>query len=43
VLLVAPLSGIFVSGGLAMLAAWGIAGTLHPRLGQERIKLSPAE
>lgn len=37
VLLVAPLSGAFAAGGAALLATWGLAGKLHPRLGRARI------
>ena len=37
VLLVAPLSGVFVAGGAALVATWGLAGKLHPRLGRARI------
>lgn len=37
VLLVAPLAGIFAAGGLAMVLAWRIAASLHPRLGRARI------
>lgn len=37
VLLVTPISGIFVVSGLASLIAWRIAGTLHPRLGAKRM------
>ncbi len=37
VLLVAPLSGVFVAGGAALLATWGLAGKLHPRIGLARI------
>lgn len=37
VLLVAPLSGVFVIGGGALLGTWGLARSLHPRLGQARI------
>jgi len=33
VLLAAPLSGIFAAAGVGLLAAWSIAGSLHPRLG----------
>jgi hypothetical protein len=36
VLWVAPLPGIFVMAGLGLLAAWGVAGRLHPRLGTLR-------
>ncbi len=42
VLLVAPLSGVFVAGGAALIATWGLAGKLHPRLGQARISAEPA-
>ncbi|MFY0621032.1 MAG: MFS transporter [Pelagimonas sp.] len=38
VLLVAPVSGIFGAAGIASLLAWNIAGRLHPRLGESRIK-----
>jgi len=38
VLLVTPLSSIFAATGIACLAAWGLAGRLHPRLGEKRIK-----
>ncbi|MBM1220009.1 MFS transporter [Ponticoccus sp. SC2-23] len=37
ILLVAPLSGVFVASGAALLGAWGLARTLHPRLGRARI------
>jgi MFS transporter, ACDE family, multidrug resistance protein len=36
VLFVAPLPGIFVAAGVGLLAAWAVAGTLHPRLGAAR-------
>lgn len=36
VLFVVPLQGVFAAAGLGMLVAWGIAGTLHPRLGVAR-------
>jgi len=39
VLLVAPITGVFVACGFGLWAAWGIAGTLHPRLGRGRMKL----
>jgi hypothetical protein len=35
-LLAAPVSGIFAACGIGMWVAWGIAGTLHPRLGRSR-------
>jgi hypothetical protein len=36
VLFVAPLPGIFVAAGIGLLAAWAVAGRLHPRLGLPR-------
>lgn len=36
VLWVAPLPGIFVAAGVGLLAAWMVAGGLHPRLGTLR-------
>jgi hypothetical protein len=36
VLLVAPLSGVFLASGLGFVAAYFIAGRLHPRLGVVR-------
>lgn len=36
VLLVAPLSGVFLASGLGFVAAYFIAGRLHPRLGAVR-------
>ncbi len=42
VLLIAPLSGVFVAGGAALLATWALAGKLHPRLGRERISVETA-
>lgn len=36
VLLVAPLPWLFAAMGCAMLGCWGLAGRLHPRLGQKR-------
>lgn len=33
VLLVAPISGVFAVTGLGLLASWGLAGRLNPRLG----------
>ena len=38
VLLVAPISGIFLASGIASLIAFAIAGRLHPRLGESRLK-----
>lgn len=43
VLLVAPVSGLFATGGLAMLSAWWLASTLHPRLGAARIGMERRE
>ena len=42
ILLAAPISGIFVGAGVACLIAWGIAGRLHPRLGELRLKPVPS-
>lgn len=42
VLLAAPLSGIFVAAGMALVGTWGLAGTLHPRLGRVRIAAGAA-
>ena len=33
VLLFAPVAGIFAAGGLGLVAAWAVAGRLHPQLG----------
>ena len=41
VLLVSPISGIFIAGGGALIGAWMLAGKLHPRLGQARFGLEP--
>ncbi len=38
VLLVAPLSGVFAAAGAGLIAAWAIAGSLHPRLGAKKIQ-----
>lgn len=40
VLLVAPIPGIFATAGLLMAGAWAVAGQLHPRLGQKRVRRS---
>ena len=42
VLLAAPLSGVFATGGAGLLAAWALAGKLNPRLGQARISAEGA-
>lgn len=41
ILLAAPISGIFAAAGAASLLAWGVAGRLHPRLGESRLKPVP--
>ena len=41
VLLVSPISGVFCAAGAGLLAAWTIAGSLHPRLGRKRIEAPP--
>ena len=37
VLLISPISGIFLAAGASLLAAWTLAGKLHPRLGMGRV------
>lgn len=40
----APVAGVFACFGLALLAAWGLAGQLHPQLGvpgARRVRLRP--
>jgi len=37
VLLVAPVSGVFLLSGLALAAAYLVAGSVHPRLGEKRL------
>ena len=37
VLLVAPVSAVFATCGVAMWGAWAVAGSLHPRLGKARV------
>lgn len=39
VLLVAPISGVFIAGGAGLFCAWGLASKLHPRLGQSKISI----
>ncbi|MFT5234571.1 MAG: ACDE family multidrug resistance protein [Candidatus Krumholzibacteriia bacterium] len=39
VLLVSPISGLFVAGGTGLIMAWVLANKLHPRLGQARISI----
>ena len=36
VLAFAPISAVFLAGGVGMVIAWVIAGTLHPRLGERK-------
>jgi len=43
VLLVAPVAGVFAASGLALGACWGLAATLHPRLGARRLAPEAAE
>ncbi|MEH6645614.1 MFS transporter [Sulfitobacter sp.] len=38
VLLVSPITGIFALAGAACLLAWSLAGNLHPRLGEARLR-----
>lgn len=42
VLATAPVAGVFALAGGALALAFGIAGRLHPRLGQARIRMEPA-
>jgi hypothetical protein len=39
VLLVWPVSGIFVAGALPLFGAWLLARRLHPRLGHARVRI----
>lgn len=43
VLLVAPVSGIFATAGVALFGAWAIAGKLHPQLGKNRASYNTME
>ena len=43
VLLVAPISGVFIAGGAGLFCAWGLASKLHPRLGQSKISIEGAK
>jgi hypothetical protein len=36
ILLVAPVSAVFVACGAGLAAAWAVAATVHPRLGRPR-------
>lgn len=38
ILSIAPITGVFAATGAACLIAWRIAGQLHPRLGEARLK-----
>lgn len=42
VLLVAPITGVFIAGGLSLMGAGILAGKLHPRLGRARIAVHAA-
>lgn len=37
VLLAAPISGVFLAGGAALVSTWVLAGRMHPRLGSARV------
>lgn len=41
VLLVGPVSWIFAATGGGLIAAWAVAGRLHPRLGAARVRMMP--
>jgi ACDE family multidrug resistance protein len=43
VLLALPVSGVFAASGISLLAAFGLASRVHPRLGRARIRMEPAE
>lgn len=44
ILLISPISGVFIAGGVALISTWALASKLHPRLGQARISIeSPVE
>jgi MFS family permease len=36
ILLIFPINGVFVAGGLGLLCAWALAGKLNPKLGKAR-------
>ena len=40
ILLVAPVAASFAACGAGMAAAWAVAGTVHPRLGRRRPRMS---
>ena len=44
ILLISPISGVFIAGGTGLVSAWYLARKLHPRLGQARfsIEMVPA-
>lgn len=39
VLLVAPLPGVFIAGGISLIGAWVLSRRLHPRLGHARVNM----
>lgn len=43
VLLMTPISGIFIAAGVSLLGAYSLASKLHPRLGESRLqpRISP--
>ena len=43
ILLVAPVSGVFIAGGAGLFYAWGLARKLHPRLGHAKISIEGAQ
>jgi ACDE family multidrug resistance protein len=43
VLLVAPISGVFLVAGVGLLGSWVLANSLHPRLGTSRVTYNVAE
>jgi MFS family permease len=43
VLLVSPISGIFLAAGASLLGAWALANTLHSRLGNSRVTFNATD
>lgn len=43
VLLIAPISGVFLAAGVGLLGSWVLADSLHPRLGTGRVTYNSAE
>jgi ACDE family multidrug resistance protein len=39
ILLISPITGVFVAGGVGLISAWALSSKLHPRLGQTRISI----